>query len=373
MSDLDLQVKQSLKRVSHQFSDAALKNAQLNDQEKTAFKTKLESTPIRMRIELTNECNLRCTFCYKSYFNNKDKLQMSLDVFKKLDPYMKRAKFLTFFTKSEPLIAENLKPALEMTADYGAVRYFSTNGIPLTREKSEWLVDNRLTFLQVSVNSFTPKEYAKVYRGGQLEVLENNLKTLNDVKKERKSIFPKVRISMCGTKESIVNIEDGIRFAKKYQLEEGVQITPFYELGEEHDGQTYEDSPEFFRSYYERGKRLANELGVPFWIISDATNPDGELKYCYDPWESMSIEPNGEVFPCVVSNQSMGNVNKQSLDEIWNGPKIQEFRSKVNITTDDQNEECKNCLNCHVHKLKTATNTARPLKTFAGGYYRVKN
>ena len=183
-TDLELQVQKSLEKVPVTFSQEVIENARLNTIEKKQQKLALESHPIRLRIELTNECNLRCVFCYKSYFN-APKEQMSMEEFKKLDPFLDTAKFLTFFTKSEPLMAENLFPALEYCAGQEAVTYFSTNAIPLTREISEKLVDLDLTFMQVSVNVFGP-EYAKIYRGGTIERLEENLRVLNEVKKQKK-------------------------------------------------------------------------------------------------------------------------------------------------------------------------------------------
>ncbi len=112
-TDLEKQVKKSLEKVHVEFSEQALKNAELNDIEKRQLKPILDSKPIRIRMELTNECNLRCIFCYKSYFNVK-KEHLEMDEFTKLDSFLKDAKFLTFFTKSEPLMAKNLFPRLNI-------------------------------------------------------------------------------------------------------------------------------------------------------------------------------------------------------------------------------------------------------------------
>ncbi len=369
-TDLEMQVQKSLEKVKVAFSGAALKNAALNEKEKKAQKLTLTSHPIRLRIELTNECNLRCIFCYKSYFN-VEKEHLSMGEFKKLDPFLRSAKFLTFFTKSEPLLAENLFPAIEHCKDIKAVTYFSTNAIPLTREISEKLVDLGLTFLQVSVNVFGD-QYAKVYRGGTIERLEENLKTLSEVKKAKGSDKPHLRLSFCSTKDSVANLDEAIRFAKKHQFSQGVQITPLFAVGDDQKDKTYEADPEFFESYYQRGAKLAGELGVPFWIISDPRKQVYEDPFCYDPWESINIEPNGDVYPCSVSTEVMGNVTKQSIEEIWNGKRYQEFRSKVNTTGPEQNSDCKTCLNCHLHNLKSASNSAIERKAMSGGYYRIK-
>ena len=368
-TDLELQVQKSLGKVKVSFSPESIKNAELNAVEKKQLTPILKSKPIRIRMELTNECNLRCVFCYKSYFNVK-KEHLSIEEFLRLDPFLRNAKFLTFFTKSEPLVAKNLFPALQFCKDFEAVTYFSTNAIPLTREISEKLVDLELTFMQVSVNVFG-EEYSKVYRGGQFHQLEENLQTLNEVKKQRNSDKPHLRLSFCSTKTSVVNLEEAILFAKRHQFSQGVQVTPVFAVGHDQTDETYESDPTYFDYYYDRARKLADELNIPFWIISNPQNQKEEV-YCYDPWESINIEPNGDVYPCSVSSQVMGNVNEQSIEEIWNNSKYQDFRQRVNISGPDQNEDCRNCINCHLHQMKTAANSAVDRKVMGGGYYRIK-
>ena len=203
--------------------------------------------------------------------------------------------------------------------------------------------------------------------------LEENLRTLNEVKKEKGSEKPHLRLSFCSTKESVPNLEEAIRFAKKHEFSQGVQITPLFAVGDDQTQVTYESDPEYFEAYYQKGAKLAKELGVPFWIISDPKAQKEGPVFCYDPWESINIEPSGDIYPCSVSTQKMGNVNDQSIEEIWNGKVYQDFRSRVNVMGPEQNDDCKNCINCHMHNMKTASNTAVRRKAMSGGYYRVKS
>jgi sulfatase maturation enzyme AslB (radical SAM superfamily) len=50
--------------------------------------------------------------------------------------------------------------------------------------------------------------------------------------------------------------------------------------------------------------------------------------FCSMASNYVKIEPNGAVFPCCRGPRElqMGNVNEQSLGEIWNGDKYREFR-----------------------------------------------
>ena len=54
-----------------------------------------------------------------------------------------------------------------------------------------------------------------------------------------------------------------------------------------------------------------------------------EQQYCEFPWISMTIMSNGNVVPCTQdydTEMTFGNIKEQSIEEIWNGPKYQEFR-----------------------------------------------
>ena len=67
-------------------------------------------------------------------------------------------------------------------------------------------------------------------------------------------------------------------------------------------------------------------------------------QYCEFPWMSTTIMADGNVVPCTqVSNSElvMGNINENSLDEIWNSEKYKQLR-KMHISGNFPNgHKCK--------------------------------
>lgn len=65
--------------------------------------------------------------------------------------------------------------------------------------------------------------------------------------------------------------------------------------------------------------------------------------FCSMATNYVKIEPNGEVYPCCRGPREllMGNVNEQSMTEIWNGEKYREFRRRMNAR--DYPEVCSTC------------------------------
>ena len=65
--------------------------------------------------------------------------------------------------------------------------------------------------------------------------------------------------------------------------------------------------------------------------------------FCSMASNYVKIEPTGEVYPCCRGPKEllMGNVNEQSVTEIWNGDKYREFRRRMN--TKDYPDVCRGC------------------------------
>ncbi|MBN2459688.1 radical SAM protein [Candidatus Woesearchaeota archaeon] len=73
---------------------------------------------------------------------------------------------------------------------------------------------------------------------------------------------------------------------------------------------------DWFRAYFNYG--LINYI-----------NGKPRLLPCEMGTDVFFMDPYGEVYPCNGMNWSMGNIKKQSFDEIWNSEKANEVRNKV--------------------------------------------
>jgi radical SAM protein with 4Fe4S-binding SPASM domain len=55
----------------------------------------------------------------------------------------------------------------------------------------------------------------------------------------------------------------------------------------------------------------------------------GRQVFCSKPWTSFEVEHDGTVMPCCMAKTACGNVLQNSIAEIWNGERFQEFRQKM--------------------------------------------
>lgn len=75
------------------------------------------------------------------------------------------------------------------------------------------------------------------------------------------------------------------------------------------------------------------------------------------PWVTMHAWPNGEAFPCcaiqnegVMDGKGMGNLNTQTVEEIWNSPTMRDLRK--GMLADEYNPICKKCIESEAHGNK---------------------
>jgi radical SAM protein with 4Fe4S-binding SPASM domain len=65
--------------------------------------------------------------------------------------------------------------------------------------------------------------------------------------------------------------------------------------------------------------------------------------FCILPWIHLHVSQNGRVSPCCNNNRYLGNVQEQSLKDIWKGEKFEELRKQ--FKNDIPDKRCAHCYN----------------------------
>ncbi|MCX2744652.1 twitch domain-containing radical SAM protein [Mangrovivirga sp. M17] len=68
---------------------------------------------------------------------------------------------------------------------------------------------------------------------------------------------------------------------------------------------------------------------------------DSNKAFCILPWIHFHVGLHGRVQPCCIASKPMGDINKESLEEIWNGEKFRELRTKM--LAGKKVKACKGC------------------------------
>ena len=107
-------------------------------------------------IEITNICNLNCSFCIK---DNRMKKEMSIDEFetvlKKIDKY---TDYIYLHVKGEPLIHNKLDEILSLTNKYKKYVNITTNGVLLKNKINILKKYNNIRQINISLHSENNKD-----------------------------------------------------------------------------------------------------------------------------------------------------------------------------------------------------------------------
>ena len=269
----------------------------------------------KIYIEITNVCNLKCTFCPDS---KRVKRFMSIEEFEsvvsKISNY---TKLIYLHVKGEPLLHPNLDTILSILEKYNLKTNITTNGT-LINQKIEILKHSKaIRQINVSIHSFTQnKAFSNDYLSNifkSVEQLDNviisyRLWNLNSL---QENDINEYLIKQLETYYDIKNLKQILKDNQSFKLKDNIYINQDIEFAWPNVKQ---------KPIIEKGRCLA-------------------LK------DQIAILVDGTVVPCCLDNNGdipLGNIFNESIGEILNKPLtilIQE-NFKNNIITCDL---CKSC------------------------------
>jgi radical SAM protein with 4Fe4S-binding SPASM domain len=276
--------------------------------------------PIIAMVEPTRRCNLSCPMCPVGSNRTYRAQDMPLGRFRKIVDELKSFLIhLTLHNYGESFLHRDI---------YEMIAYAKAEGIPDVNVSSNGhflnasrLVDSGLDEIMISLDGITQETYATYRRGGKLEYVVENIRSLVEEKKRRLTQKPLVELQFIIMKHNQEQI-DGFR---KLAVELGVDRVRFKTFNLQMSGpEACETGVEFLPTHVEYS-RYQDDRGR----ILKRNFAENRCKW---PWERVVINSDGHVVPCCYdfnSRYSMGNVFEQSFHEVWFGAKYNRFRKRM--------------------------------------------
>lgn len=241
----------------------------------------------KVYIEITNRCNLNCSFCKQS--NNK-KRGMSVKEFKHVISEVKKVtKNIYLHVKGEPLLHPHLDELLQICDDNEMRVNITTNGTLINHQKEIILKHDCVKKINFSLHS--ENEYP--------DYLMNIFNCVNELSKKMTIVYRLWTLNDHTLDEKSSYIVLAIQ--KYYQLnEEKVELIHRRQNAKVTD-QIYVDKD--------------NEFVWPS-LKNEILNEDG---YCYALKTHVAILVNGTVVPCCLDGEGiiqLGNIYEQSIETI---------------------------------------------------------
>lgn len=298
--------------------------------------------PILAQLEITQNCNQECSFCFKECSYRKKYKDLPLLTWKKIIKNISNFGVTNInFTGGEVFLYRDFIELIDYSKKNGIKKIVvNTNGSVLLSKFELSKIDS----LVFSVHGIGEKHDLIV---GLKGAFNNLLKNLN------KNIEMSV-INVVVTDKNINYLDDILNYFKKFDL----RFFSF-NLAGKIDGET-SISKALFEKYLSFLKRLekcvGNKVllrhGMQNIIINDKKFFEAKipLPHCAGGKYKLLINYKGDVYPCSFFQNNdfyCGNILKDDLSEIWKNGKGFIFFRKQYLETKNLPEGCKTCFKKH--------------------------
>lgn len=302
--------------------------------QEASFTQKLQHRgfPISISIEPTTSCNLRCPECpsgLRSFTRPTGMLQTEL--FEKvIDHLAPTLSYLTFYFQGEPYLHPQFLPMVKYASLKGIYTATSTNAHYLKDEAAKQTVESGLDRLIISIDGTSQDTYQSYRVGGDLSKVIEGTKNIIAWKKKLKSRTPHIIFQFLVVKPNEHQIPEVYRLAKELGVDEvKLKTAQIY---------NFEDGSDLIPSI-DQYSRYQKSVDGKYRIKNSLDNN------CWKMWQSCVITWDGKVLPCCFDKDAqyvMGDLTKNTFEEIWGGEKYHDFRSTL-FKSRSEIEMCKNC------------------------------
>jgi MoaA/NifB/PqqE/SkfB family radical SAM enzyme len=293
-----------------------------------------------IRMDTTNQCNLRCRMCYYSAQKRRDRQEMGRDLFGKIArEVFPVTRFLYLSCQTEPLMNRNFSDFLDAMAGCGIpFTSFCTNGMLLTEKVVTSAIGARLSEIIFSVDGAQAETYEYIRRGAKWERLLAHLDLLRSAKAAAHSVLPTARINFTCMARNVMEMPALVQMAADHGVD-NIHVRHLLRFTEGSADMSLREQFSYrhvFNDVVVQAQAQAQRLGVRL-VLPDpipesptaghpavATRREANA-YCLLPWFQAIITPTGDYRLCSAF-PPFGNLRDQSFADIYHSPRMRELR-----------------------------------------------
>ncbi|HCV25139.1 MAG: hypothetical protein CME13_14095 [Gemmatimonadetes bacterium] len=291
--------------------------------------------PPYIEVEITTTCDLRCTMCEHTYWDEPqvmmpyEKLVSILDQFPKL-------RWVDFTGIGESFLHPHYIDMVSEAKRRGVYYELYDAMHRCTPDLSEELVKMGVNRIQPSIDGCTKETYENIRVRAKWEEVYANLEGLHRAKDKYNKRLPEVSYHFIIQKQNAHEMGDYVKMVRGLAQKQAVTIT-FTELLKEFPkiiGQKYDVSDDERAHVNEIGRSQKVNIRWNRKMQRAKTN----AKKC-TLWHQPFIFVDGSVIRCCTSNEhnerdrqrehALGNVFEQSFQEIWDGERYRGLRKSL--------------------------------------------
>ena len=278
----------------------------------------------KVHIEITNICNLKCTFCPPKILPNAT---MSLEKFDDLNAQLKPyTKELAYHIVGDPLVLTNLNDYLNISLKHDLKVNITTTANNINEKHYEALTNPIIKQINFSINSYNANSHKKS--------LDEYLNPILDF----------VKFAQNKNHEYFINF-------RIWNLDEEKSAKEFNKKVFDKINETFETNINIDEVYKEKPKniRIARKIFFNFDEYFSWPSLENEIVsktgFCYGLDSHFGILVNGDVIPCCLDQNAcvkLGNTNSTQISDILNSKRVKDIQKgfKNNILVEELCQKC---------------------------------
>lgn len=304
--------------------------------------------PRTVMIEFTNRCNLKCNFCLNSKKNFRDRGDMTVELFEKIINEIDEHINIIICGIGEPTLHKNFIVYLNKLSSKFNNIYLITNG-QFRSSLIPHIIDSNITKITISLDYFDSTEYMKNKKGNFNKVI-NNINLL--IQSRPKTSNLSIQVNMLAEQFKEYQIQDAIiYFNKIFGDNDFIYTRNVKSLANQIKTNYMNKNINDWLFLKKLKEQLSlnidvDKFGVENWVdFLKLKSPLFHRMPCRHPFLYTMILYDGRTtFCCIDFNGKMisGDLNLQSLHEIWNGFIYKNFRNDM-LNLDLKKKLCLNC------------------------------
>ena len=271
------------------------------------------SFPTHLEVEAASKCQMKCPMCWTTYMKENVKGLMKMDLYKKIvdEAAANNVFSIKLSWRGEPMLNPNLIEMIKY-AKKKKIKHvaFLTNAELLTKKKSHELLESGCDYISISADG-VDEIYDKIRFPAKFEETVARIKYLKQIRDEKKQKKPLIRV------QSILTAIEN-------------------------------NSEKFYKTW----EKVADRINVIADQLRDYQIDENKIEYnhyfmCPKPFQRLAIAHDGRVHQCISDYHGkniLGNVNTQTIKEVWNGEPNKKLRDSFkNHTYLKDNSACRQC------------------------------
>lgn len=291
------------------------------------------SAPLKISLNITEKCNLRCKHCLTDAGNFNPNELTTAEFFRIIDQMRMAGSFFMTIGGGEPLLRDDLFKVME----YGRKNFIAvslvTNGTLITKEIAQRLNELDLDTISVSVDGLE-KNHEFIRGKGTF------LKTIKGLKILRKYCkTAKLAIRFTLNNKNLDEYQHVIKLAE-YLLMDMIRLTPMLLFGRA------KENSDLLLNQKQYAEFIQDTQGIKSKIKVIIPCQEDKKKFfitptnfgCHCSKEACWISQTGDFFPCIFfgNDFNVGNIKTDKYLDLWK-------RSRI-MTTLHGNPTCINCV-----------------------------